>query len=456
MGAMTGGLNLELRFASRALLRDNWLCERSVQRLRRHEALTGEEIRSLQLAALHRTLIAAISNLTIYRRIPKRFPVSRSIEVLQEYFPILTKDALLERSEQLYPHRGKTRPWLAVGKTSGTTGTPLAVLRSPESVLMENAFMRRHWQWGGFESGMPRATLRGEMVAPLDRSDPPFWFWNRYDNQLLISSRHLKDGCVDAIIDELEKFKPRMLQAYPSTAFTLAQCLAQRGRSLAIPVVFTASEPLYPHQREVIEERLAARVMDMYGMAERVAFATECEFGSIHVNPDYSYVELVDDDGKPARDIGYVAGTTFHNLAMPLVRYRLSDRTRWINGKCDCGRPFPMVEPVTGKWEDRIFGSDGACVSPSVLTFAFKGVHNIKRSQVAQVGPGHWEIRLVPAPAFRAEDGQKLVENIHRLVDRRVRVDPVLKDEIPSMESGKFRWVVNEWSGPSCAASPVT
>ena len=437
-------LRLEISFGSRSLLRDNWRCRRAVAELRRHEAMSDGEIDSLRLVRLHRTLVSAISKLPYYRRIPDRFPVARSVEMLQRHFPIIGKETLLERPDQLYPNAGKPRPWNPVGKTSGTTGTPLSVFRSPESALMESAFLRRHWEWGGYRHGMRRATLRGEMVVPLDRRAPPFWFWNRYDNQLLISSRHLKDDCADAIIDALERFSPVMLQAYPSTAFALAQLMAQRNRRLGIPVVFTASEPLYPHQRELIAERLGARVMDMYGMAERVAFATECEFGSLHVNPDYSFVELVDSHGRPTRDAGYVVGTTFHNLAMPLVRYRLSDRTRWIPGQCRCGRRFPMIEPVTGKTEDAIFGSKGVFVSPSVLTFAFKGVQNIRKSQVAQVAPERWEIRLVPAPAFGADDRDKLVDNIHKLVNPGVKVDVVLREEIPSTAAGKFRWVVNE------------
>ncbi|MGH8750018.1 MAG: phenylacetate--CoA ligase family protein, partial [Burkholderiales bacterium] len=164
----------------------------------------------------------------------------------------------------------------------------------------------------------------------------------------------------------------------------------------------------------------------------------------LHLNPDYAYVELVDEDGKPARDVGYVVGTTFNNHAMPLVRYRLTDRTRWKAGACPCGRAFPMIEPVTGKWEDSIFGSDGAFVSPSVLTFAFKGLRNIRQSQVAQVAPAQWEIRVVPAPAFGADERRKLVDNIHQLVDPRVQVRVVLRDDIPRTASGKYRWVVNE------------
>lgn len=441
---MANALQLELSFGGRWLLRDNRLCAGIGGALRRHEAMTAAQMRELQAVSLHRTLQAAIRKLPYYRHIPARFPVGRALEVLQEHFPIVDKAILLQNRAALYPNSGRGRPWQAVGKTSGTTGTPLSVIRSPTSALMENAFLRRHWAWGGYAKGMRRATLRGDLVVPVDRASPPYWFHNRYDNQLLVSSRHLREECADAIIDELEHFSPAMLQAYPSTAHALAQLLQRRGRRLRVPVVFTASEPLYPHQRELVEDRVGAKIMDMYGMAERVAYATECEHGSLHLNPDYAYVELVDEDGKPARDAGYVVGTTFHNHAMPLVRYRLTDRTRWMPGTCACGRAFPMIEPVSGKWEDSLYGGDGSFVSPSVLTFAFKGLHNIRKSQVAQVAPARWEIRVVPEPGFGADERGKLVDNIHRLVDPRVEVDVVLRDDIPRTASGKYRWVVNE------------
>jgi phenylacetate-CoA ligase len=171
----------------------------------------------------------------------------------------------------------------------------------------------------------------------------------------------------------------------------------------------------------------------------------------MHINPDYSYVEIVDQDGNPTDDYGYVVGTTFHNQAMPLVRYRLSDRTRWKPGSCACGRAFPMIESVTGKFEDCITGSNGASVSASVLTFAFKGLANIRKSQVAQVGPASWEVRVVPLPGFSQADQQKLIDNIHQLVDPHVAVRLVLKDDLPNTAAGKFRWVVNE--APQTAAS---
>ncbi len=442
---MLAELRKELLYGGRALVRDNAFNQRLVQRLRRHETMDDYTLKTLGDRLLHRSLQAAIAKLPFYAHISPDFSPVEARQVLREMFPIVDKSTLLDHPRALYPNDGTKRPWQVLGKTSGTTGTPLVIIRSLNSVQMEQAFIKRHWSWGGYVEGMPRATLRGDMVAPLERQEPPFWFENRYNRQLLLSSRHLGDHCVDAVIGKLRDYAPAMMQAYPSTAYTLAQQLERRGMSLCVPFLFTASEPLYPHQQELIRERLAGRIMDMYGQAERVAFATQCEYGSMHVNPDYSHVEILDDHGEPTDGYGHVVGTTLHNLAMPLVRYRLSDRTRWRHGHCACGRPFPMIEPVTGKLEDRITGGDGAEVSPSVLTFAFKGVENVRKSQVAQVGPGTWELRLVPDMHFSQADQDKLLHNIRHLVDPLVQVKVVLCRELPNTAAGKFRWVVNEW-----------
>jgi phenylacetate-CoA ligase len=446
---MTSPLKNELLFGTRALLRDTPLTQWRLRALQRNESMGREELGQLQAGLLHKSLRSAIARLPYYAHIPRDFPAAAAIDVLRSAFPIIDKATLLANRDRLYPNKGEITPWQARGKTSGTTGTPLTVFRSVQSLLMEQAFVKRHWAWGGYHDDMVRATLRGDHVVGVNQSSPPFWFWNRYNNQLVLSSRHLAGAHADAIIDQLESTAPAMLQAYPSSAFILAGLLEQRGRRLHIPVVFTASEPLYPHQRALISERLGGRIMDMYGMAERVAFASECEHGAMHVNSDYSHVEIVDEQGRPTDGEGYVVGTTFHNHAMPLVRYRLSDRTRWKHGRCACGRAFPMIDNVSGKFEDSLTGANGQAISASVLTFAFKGLDNIFKSQVAQVGPAQWEVRLVPMPGFGPADQQRLVDNIHHLVDPVVAVKIVLKDDLPNTAAGKFRWVVNELK-PEC------
>jgi phenylacetate-CoA ligase len=440
------GLKKEIFYRFRHLIRNNGLCKSRMANLVANERLPQNQLGLIQESLLRATLESAKRHIPAYRGL--QLPDRDFRRYLQE-LPIISKTDLLEREHDYYPTLGLDRVWTPKGRTSGTTGTPLEVFRSLDSVIWENAFIQRHWTWSGYTPGMRRATLRGDAIVPVGQASPPFWYFNRAENQLFLSSRHLRPPYIDQLIAELRSFRPHLLQAYPSTAFELAAHLQRQGESLDIPFVYTGSEMLYPYQREVIAAGLNTRVMDFYGMAERVAFASECEYGNYHVNPEYSYVEIVDDAGQPTRDEGYVVGTTFHNHTMPLIRYQLSDRSRWLEGACPCGRTYAMIQPIEGKFEDVVYGSAGNPISPSVVTFAFKGLQHIEKSQVAQVGEGRWEVRIVPSPGFRAEDRATLVNNIHALVDPRLSVTVVECLDIPRTVSGKYRWVVNEWKSGS-------
>lgn len=436
-------------YAARALLSTNPLSLARMKALQSNEHLSFEEIEGLQCRYLYATLQTALRKLPLYKGLSTDFNPGDAKRVLRDNFPVIDKTSLLQNKSLLYPHEGKARPWELTGKTSGTTGTPLQVYRSVESAAMEQAFIRRHWAWGGFSRNCTRVTLRGDLIVPLEKQEPPFWYWNRFERQLIVSSRHLREPFVEAIINAIRAVAPHALQAYPSTAYLLATFLQQRNETLRIPLLFSASEPLYAHQRELISSRMGCTIMDMYGMAERVAFATGCEFGALHVNPDYSFVEIIDETGRPTDGIGYIVGTTFHNQLMPLVRYKLSDRTRIVPEGCRCGRPFPVIEAVTGKYEDVVTGKQGNPISPSVLTFAFKGVENIRKSQLAQISFGKWQVRVVPMPGYSDGDGARLIANIHRSVDSDIEVELILTNDLPETSAGKFRWVVNETSNDS-------
>jgi phenylacetate-CoA ligase len=433
----------ELKYGLRHLVRDTLQSERRIQTLLAHERVPHEQLDAVTDQLLMDTLRAAVRRIPRYRDIPIDFDTDGARQALAK-FPIIDRRDLVERPSDHYPKGQAPRPWTIVGRTSGTSGTPLQIFRSLPSVLWENAAVERHFRWSGYRPGLRRASLRGDLVVPIDRNAPPYWFLNRYNNQLILSSRHLREGCVDDIIGMLSRFEPFMLEAYPSTAYELALRLEQRGASLRIPYVFTGSEPLYPHQRELIETRLTTHVMDHYGMAERIAYVTECEQGSLHVNTDYSYVEIVDEDGNPTSGEGYVVGTTFNNAVMPLVRYRMSDRTRWRREACSCGRTYPLIEPVTGKYEDTLFGSRGQPISPSVVTFAFKSLRGIKYSQVAQTDAGTWEIRVVPEMTFNESERNRLIENVRHLVDPGIHVVVREVAEIARTSAHKYRWIVNE------------
>ncbi|NML62114.1 phenylacetate--CoA ligase family protein [Massilia sp. RP-1-19] len=430
---------------ARHLMRRNLLSRRRAAGLLARERLSPDGLRDRQQALLRATLDAARRKLPYYASAPEA-PAGVDMHAwLGEHFRVVSKPDLLARRTELYPAGGRRRPWWPLGKTSGTTGAPLEVFRSIASVAWEEAFNMQAWSWAGFRGGQVQAVLRGDDVAAVAQSRPPFWYWDRFGRQLFMSTRHLLAANAAPMLDALKAARPAMLRAYPSSCAELARLADSIGYELRLAAVVTGSEPLYPVQRELVERVFGCKVFDFYGMAERVAYAVQCEHGHYHINPEYSVVEILDDRSKPTDDFGCIVGTTLHNHAMPLVRYRIADRARWIPGPCACGRGYPRIELSSGKVEDQLFDREGAPVSASIITFAFKGLSNIRKSQVAQIGPGQWEVRLVPEAGYSEADGGALLANFSKYISNKLDVRLRIVDDIPLLPSGKYKWVAQEW-----------
>lgn len=436
---------LALRYASRRLFREGILTRHRASVLLKNEYLPLNAIWIEN--ALRNTLRVANMRLPAYRR--RCPPYHQIVEFFGEYIPIITKEYLISGRSDYYPNSGERRWFWPSGKTSGTSGTPLEVFRSLDSILWEQAHLLQHWQWAGHGPGSKQVVLRGDMVVPVNRVEPPFWITDSVGRTLYISSRHLNEKTIKCIHAAIEKFGARFLRSYPSTAYELARLVSEHNLTLKFDSIQTSSELLHDTHRHFIESIFDASIFDFYGMAERVALAMECEHGNLHVNPYYSYVEIVDANGSPTQDIGQLVGTTFHNSVMPLLRYRLNDEAQWIPGTCRCGRTYPMIRLRGGKMEDRIFDLDGRPISPSVITFAFKGILGIARSQVAQVAEDKWEIRIVPTLGFSEDMAVKLLGNIRSLVSERLTVSLHIATNLSSTTAGKFKWVTQEWRSAS-------
>jgi phenylacetate-CoA ligase len=363
---------------------------------------------------------------------------------LREAFPIVDKSEVLGRPAA-FLRRGRI-PALRVhvAETSGTTGTPMDVYRSFNSMMNEEAFHLQHWHWAGWRQGNRQAVLRGENIVPLHRRHPPYWLTDHAGDQLLLSTRHLDRDRAILFASQMQCFGATQLRAYPSAAFALATYCEEAGLRMKLDAVITGSEMLYPFQRECIERAFSTRVHDFYGMTERVAFAAECEHGRMHVNPEYGVVEIVDDAGNPTDGDGTLVGTSLHNRLMPLIRYRMHDTARWNHQPCPCGRTYPVIENISGRLADQLFDLDGRAVNCTTIGYAFDGMRNIQKAQVAQTTNDRWVIRIVPGHEYSSADGERLLMKLARLVSPRVAACIELRKDIPALPSGKYKWIVQE------------
>jgi len=342
-----------------------------LRQLHRNETWDAAQIRAYQLTALRRAVEHALRNVPYYADY-RRVEI-RSLDDLHR-LPVLTRNDALANQEKLLAQDVPPRERIRAG-TTGTTGASLKVAYTEQLVRENWAFLMRQWTWAGLSPRQPRITFQGARVVPTEHRDAPYWTYNLPERQILASIFHLSESTADAYLAFLQRHRGQILEGFPSVLAILADFALARGLQIPMRTIFTSGEPLYPANRSKIEEAFGARVFDSYGMTEYCGLIQECEAGRMHLAPEYGYLEILDEAGRPSEpgEEGYFVWTGFLNRAMPLIRYRIGDRGRWEDaGPCPCGRFFPQVVPTITRESDLLRCPDGRIFSPRALNQLLK------------------------------------------------------------------------------------
>jgi len=358
------------------------------------------------------------------------------------HLPLLTKADLRAAGRSLIAD--DARKPLISGSTSGTTGSPLWVHQDLAAVIREHAFLWRHLQWAGLRPGARRAWLRGEPIVPASRLDPPYWRHNYADNMLMLSSLHLSNKNAPLYLQALAEFDPVVLQAYPSSVTFLAAWMLDHGvryMGRSLKTIVTSSEMFDRRQQEQVATAFCCRVMDWYGLAERVAAMGMCERRRYHLVTDYSHVEFI-----PTEHAGLVepVGTGFNNRAMPLLRYRCGDLVRLAppEESCACGRPGPLIDEIIGRADDFITMPDGRRVAACLAGNIFRDIPGVLEGQIEQDRLDLLTIRIVPSEEYTEASERALLGNAQARLGGSVACQVVVVREISRTPRGKFKSVV--------------
>lgn len=428
-------------------------CSHALDALLEQDRWPAERLRALQDSRLRAIIRHAYAHSPWYRRTLDEAGVRpamiRGIADLP-LLPLLRRADVREHAAALATG-GSRRGWLH-GGTSGTTGSPLSLWYDRATCVMTNAVDLRQKRWAGVGPGEWIGVLLGRIVVPTDHERPPFWRTNAVQRQLWLSSFHMSPDTLPLYVEELRRRRIAVLEGYPSAIYTLARFLAQRGAVLPMKAVFTSSETLHGVQREVMERAFGCPVFDYYGLAERVVFATECEYHYKHIAEEYGHAEITDSAGRPVPDgqPGFLTGTSLHNTAMPMIRYVTSDITRIEPGTCPCGRTLRRMADVTTRAEDAVLRPDGRVIPPPALTHAFKPYPGILRSQLIQETATRVRVKVVADATFGAPEERGVVELLRERLGPDMAIEIEHVAEIPAGPGGKFRWVVSNVAHEGC------
>jgi len=348
-----------------------------------------------------------------------------------ERLPILEKTDVQDNWEAFHD-------WSASGpvmksKTSGTTGTGLRLRLSEEIVGYERAAINRYRGRAGYEDGDRVASFIGRTLMRPDKMSPPFWRYNWADRQMLFSYWHVSNDTLPDYVHAYNDFAPAFAHGYPSFLYLIAEFCLRESLDLHSPkAIFTSSETLHDWQRKTIEKAFGAHILDRYASAEKVVSVAQCEEGSYHVDSELGILEIVD---------GEVIARTLHNLAMPLIRYRVGDAVEWGENSCPCGRSLPVIKQPRGRVEDILVAPDGRKFGR--LDHLFKAKTEIREAQIIQNRIDQITVRVVRSSrdAISKEDIDGFVRE--KLGDTfSIKVEFV--EQVPREENGKFRFVKSE------------
>jgi phenylacetate-CoA ligase len=362
-----------------------------------------------------------------------------------ENWPILEKEPLRLNPKAFLADDCPMKKMYLDG-TSGSTGTPLDLWLSCETVRHWYALSEARWRmWHGVSRHDRWAILGGKLVTSVAQRRPPFWVWNGALNQLYLSSYHLAPNLVHHYLDALQRHRIKYLWGYTSSLYALAQEVLDTGRrDLQMQVVITNAEPIFSYQRRAIAEAFQCPVRETYGMAEVVAAASECEAGRLHLWPEAGIVEVLEGN-KPVRvgESGDLVCTGLLNADMPLIRYRVGDRGTLPKMKayCSCGRTLPVLDSIDGRDDDVLYTPDGRSIGR--LDPVFKTQLPIKEAQIIQETLNRIIVRFIPGPGFSATAGQAIIERLQaHMGPIEVSLQQVAK--IPRGPNGKFQAVISK------------
>ncbi len=172
----------------------------------------------------------------------------------------------------------------------------------------------------------------------------------------------------------MEDLKTTVLAATPTYALTIAERASELGKDMrrfSLRVGLFGAEPWTPKMKALLEERMGIVAHEHYGLTELMGpgVAFSCEGGSLHINEDHVYPEVIDPETEQPLalgEMGELVLTSLQREAMPMVRYRTRDITCLRRDACPCGRTSITMEKITGRSDDMMIVS-GVNVFPSQI-----------------------------------------------------------------------------------------
>jgi len=425
---------------------------KNLEILNKTQWLTSSEIERFQNQKLQRLLAHAYENVPYYHKLFRTLGLKpadiKNYSDLKK-LPILTKDIIRKNLPDLIPMNYEKESLMPTA-TGGSTGEPMKFYINGNWQAWNMAAAYRQWSWAGYEIG--------DKLIYLWSSPHDIYFQEALKNKLLnlfhrtryLDALQLTEKTMDEYIKTIQSYKPKIINAYASAIYILAEYMEKKGiKDIQPKAILTSCEMLFPFQRKIIERTFGCHIYDYYSGRDTTFHAGECpEHIGYHMAVENAVVEfLKNNETVSYGEVGKMIMTDLENYAMPFIRYEIGDLGKLSDEKCPCGRNLPILKEISGRIRDVIVTKDGKYLTGAFISTLFydkRGrTKGIKQYQFIQQTKDHAILKIAKAEDFSQKELDKIIEKINsQCTDMRIEIEFV--DVILPTKSGKYRSVMSE------------
>ena len=336
-----------------------------------------------------------------------------------------------------------------VHQTSGTTGTPMRVVDTPES-----------WDWWGHCWGH---VLKGAGVTTTDRVFLPFsfgpfiGFWAAVEGAKRVGAMMIPGGGWDSIqrLHMMRELGATVVCCTPTYALRLAEVAREEHfdmGSLSVRALIHAGEPgaNVARTKARIEEAWNAKCFDHAGASEVGAHSFECEVQprGIHLIESEFIAEVLDPQtGKEMRvgETGELVITNLGRPGFPVIRYRTGDLVRLNLVPCECGRTFARFDGgLLGRSDDMVT-IRGVNVYPTAIENVIRQFGSVDEFQVTVTTVHEMHHLEIEIEVVSGNDTEHVRTHVEQAIYHALSLRPTVKVAKPGalthfeMKARRFR-----------------
>ena len=371
-------------------------------------------------ARLARTLYVALTNVPAFSQHRGLLASGLSAREMLARLPLSSKEDL-KRDLQAHQSTSHTDADRLEMFTGGSTSVPMRFFAHKHVTRpKEDAYFQDFNARVGVQPHDVILNLRGRSVRGAGTPGKRMWHFEPIKRHLVLSSDHLEPRFMPEYIEALRRWKPTIVQAFPSALYPLARWLQAHPEpevTQAIRGVQLTSEMAYEFQMRTFRSVFGCPVLRGYGHTERVLLgASMPDDDRYFFWPLYGYLELVDIRGRPITQpgvFGEIVGTSFDNEVMPFVRYRTGDIAAWGDERHPLLPGFPVLERIDGRVQEFVVCRDDRIVTIVTLGAAhFTDLAEVDAIQYEQFEPGRLILKVVAPGGLDDAQHRRIAEAV--------------------------------------------